>query len=1337
MPARSITRPGIPGRIRNPYYAQAQTSPGANAVAVQQANAQRLAQLRNQQLASTGQSGLELHFSLNGTPEANVQTPNGQVSLLFAPQGPTINKNVTFSQPYNVSSNGYNVQGTTTYRYAVQQSNGKYELVPQQTGQQGSVSYDNTVIATTKNNVMTPTANTVSNPIYNAGTYLGTMTYAPNVSNNQVSLVPKSFAGTTLQQTVPVWYSDPFGGAYKVAYTWRSNPTTYNPQTNQISITYPSMMQTFGYWSAPLYLNSQTTTVSLSGKNTSVNYNILVNPFNSTAYYTGFGPTNAKTTGVTTSSGNTRYYTVNAGSITNTAELSPVNMPGVITKAETYTNFTNNTVSLVNPQAASISGNVLETGTLSLSGGTISFNPSSYTFTNGATSTVTTNTPAATLTSIGGNLSSLPAGGTLTENINKSTGAISYSYAYATSSSSTSASQGAPLTSYLLPKPSRYGVDNASKDQTITAQSVANYGYPSQSGANLLYNIGIKEMFAPEIYAYQTGMLAYTSGVTTGEGLSTGNSALVFQGVGGLGTALVRGEAPLIAAIMPEAAAVGVAISVPTGEAASYVTTGKLMSPSQTVNTAAAGAVSGGVLGWFAPEGQVAGYVAGKTLQFAGQSGIIYAGLNAAELVFGGNPRSSSQTSSTSTTPLAPKLQNQQSTTQSSSSSLSGNNWASPYLNVADVAVTGFVQGASFGTETAGEFDVLTAGMSALSKSSSPLIQTVVSRPFQVAAVATGTVGTMLYSGSTVRQAVVGGLYMGGAVFAGSVINEKFSTPTETNTNVDLNPKASAIAYQATPTDMPSTIGYADRPTSLDALNGANAEPTYYQKGLPSSATVISTSDYQVGFRGGRILYSVNPTASDFEEAYSGASYSINSRLYNAAPPGTPMLTGSKYMFSTEPGQGVDIQAVGKINADVNVPKGVKTLWGVPVKNIVGMNIEYTSSAEGASAEASTATGEGDASYTAKLLVKRNPISQFITGEAYKEIPVATGTAKVPSGYVTLNGEGFVGRTLPQEGGYIVRSADSSSSFFGSDPQQTGLGREYTGYTLSEGKATPTVYYETSDLAASGKQMGIDIGTPAEPVIDTSAVRAWKPMSAFTSSTAETPTATTTATSPTASAETAPTQLTTTTSSFRTAVIGQPAITSLEAPATFTGTSTAYASPAIASAVGYDPIAILTTNTAASSLTRRQQSNIASMLSHSTGIATSLLQNQKSSTGQKAVQSNSLGVFESSFLKSAPLQRSVRSQKTTNKSTQKTATATTTPYPSVGFPMGYPQPNVSFPSQLAPQRILPKRKHTPRPVRSPVVFGYLPDVSSTLMGIHGKKKNKKFYQSVGLSRPII
>ena len=130
------------------------------------------------------------------------------------------------------------------------------------------------------------------------------------------------------------------------------------------------------------------------------------------------------------------------------------------------------------------------------------------------------------------------------------------------------------------------------------------------------------------------------------------------------------------AAIVPEAAAVGVAISVPVG---------KPMSFTQTVNAAAAGAVSGGVFGWSAPAGQVVGYTAGRILTTVAGTGAIFAGLNVVELGFGGP-----QTASTSSSGIAGKTQqpslsnqSQQAQSQSSSSSLLSNDTLVLYLNVA------------------------------------------------------------------------------------------------------------------------------------------------------------------------------------------------------------------------------------------------------------------------------------------------------------------------------------------------------------------------------------------------------------------------------------------------------------------------------------------------------------------------------------------------------------------------------------------------------------------------------------------------------------------------------
>ena len=476
MAARSVTRPGIPGRIRNPYYAQAQTAPGGNAAAAQQANAQRLAQLREQQLAAAnnGQSGLELHFSLNGAPEANVQTPYGEVGLLFSAQGPTINRNLTFNVPYSSSSSGYSMTGTTAYHYTVQQSAGSYSLVPRQTSQHGTISYGNTVIATSNNNILKPTGNTITNPIYSNGTFFGNMTYAPSVANNQVSLVPKSFAGaniqqpvygnvtgvgshvflgnltektvynpsnnaiteqyqsfagTTLQRTVPVWFTDPYSGtAYKVGYTWQSKKTTYNPTTNQVNVPFPTLMQTFGYFSTPLFRQAQTTSVALGTAKVSVDYNMSVNPFSANAYYTGFGSTNAQSTTATGTSGTTRAYTIHNGNIINTSATTPITIPGITTKALMYSDFASGTSTILNPSATGISGNVVATGSLSLSGTTINFNPTGYSFTNGATSMTVSDASAAVLGALGGPAASAQPGGILTEKINKTTGVVSYLY---------------------------------------------------------------------------------------------------------------------------------------------------------------------------------------------------------------------------------------------------------------------------------------------------------------------------------------------------------------------------------------------------------------------------------------------------------------------------------------------------------------------------------------------------------------------------------------------------------------------------------------------------------------------------------------------------------------------------------------------------------------------------------------------------------------------------------------------------------------------------------------------------------------------------------------------
>ena len=111
------------------------------------------------------------------------------------------------------------------------------------------------------------------------------------------------------------------------------------------------------------------------------------------------------------------------------------------------------------------------------------------------------------------------------------------------------------------------------------------------------------------------------------------------------------------------------------------------------------GAVSGGILGMFAPEGQVTKFVAVKTLTAGGIIGGFNAFLNDAELAFGGPQKASTSSSGRTTTQKTPSLLNQSPQAQSQSSSFSLLNAPpSSYLNV---GIKGFAQGFSFGTDKA------------------------------------------------------------------------------------------------------------------------------------------------------------------------------------------------------------------------------------------------------------------------------------------------------------------------------------------------------------------------------------------------------------------------------------------------------------------------------------------------------------------------------------------------------------------------------------------------------------------------------------------------------------
>ena len=187
-------------------------------------------------------------------------------------------------------------------------------------------------------------------------------------------------------------------------------------------------MQTFGYFGTPLYRHAQTTSVALGTAKVSVDYNMSVNPFSANAYYTGFGSTHAQSTTATGTSGTTRAYTIHNGNIINTSATTPITIPGITTKALMYSDFASGTSTILNPSATGISGNVVATGSLSLSGTTINFNPTGYSFTNGATSMTVSDASAAVLGALGGPAASAQPGGILTEKINKTTGVVSYLY---------------------------------------------------------------------------------------------------------------------------------------------------------------------------------------------------------------------------------------------------------------------------------------------------------------------------------------------------------------------------------------------------------------------------------------------------------------------------------------------------------------------------------------------------------------------------------------------------------------------------------------------------------------------------------------------------------------------------------------------------------------------------------------------------------------------------------------------------------------------------------------------------------------------------------------------
>ncbi|MEM3859798.1 MAG: hypothetical protein QW478_10410, partial [Candidatus Micrarchaeaceae archaeon] len=118
MPVRSVIRPSIPGRIRNPYYSQPTTAPyqANQQSAIYQYKQQSTTMSLNQATNRMPSPGLGGHLPYT----ENVTTPQGNVSLLFANGIPQITKNITFTQNINQNlGSGITERGTMTYTYAV------------------------------------------------------------------------------------------------------------------------------------------------------------------------------------------------------------------------------------------------------------------------------------------------------------------------------------------------------------------------------------------------------------------------------------------------------------------------------------------------------------------------------------------------------------------------------------------------------------------------------------------------------------------------------------------------------------------------------------------------------------------------------------------------------------------------------------------------------------------------------------------------------------------------------------------------------------------------------------------------------------------------------------------------------------------------------------------------------------------------------------------------------------------------------------------------------------------------------------------------------------------
>lgn len=654
--ARTVTRMGIPSRVQtNANAVQSQEfipGPTIPSAALSSPNAT--------QQTGVPQSNL---INNNQTEVKNVTTPEGQIQVKYSIiQGSgqpivkpvSIVKNITFNVPYTSSSNGFTNSGTTTYDYALNQNS----IVQQVVSQKGSVVYDGVDVANINNGTIIPTTNKISQSINSNNQYLGTITYVPTVSNNILSLSYSSFTGTTVQKTVPVYYTDPFSGMeFKVGYTYSSNPTTYNPQTNQVNLTFPNINQVFGM--TPLYLNSQSTTVTLNGTPTKVFYNINTGPSGGSTYFTGFNVGgNSQQKLYITSGGSTSEFNINQGSIVNSQNYSPISLSGVKTGA--VLTYNNGQYSIQNTQATEYLGGGIDViGNLGLtttppSGQTLtpnsaqlyySFTPTQYILEG--SKTLSTNTPnqiglvenlltsqGFTTAQIQSIFSQQPT--SITESINSKTGVLSIGYTpyatqksffidsnYITSGYLTYNSQGQVIgganfvnpKSFQLTSSQSYTDSNGNiflnlgslpkgyltTQYTTQLSNLTNNYFNSISPNSALTNSNSKALI--QVQNDNTGAEVVNYFVNVGiqaykEGYETGNNIVsVNQGFSSFIGTLAQGEAPVFVVAAPESALLGAILNIGTSEAVSYATTGSKLSSTGFFQAASLGAISGGVLG--------------------------------------------------------------------------------------------------------------------------------------------------------------------------------------------------------------------------------------------------------------------------------------------------------------------------------------------------------------------------------------------------------------------------------------------------------------------------------------------------------------------------------------------------------------------------------------------------------------------------------------------------------------------------------------------------------------------------------------------------------------------